>query len=111
MDDPTHLSHLGVPEMDEEGRIVRIIEKPVQPPSHYAVTGVYCYEPSVFDVIKTLEPSGRGELEITDVNNHFIAGGIVAYDVQQGFWGDAGESIEAYQAVGEFVARNGANKA
>lgn len=110
VEDPTHLSHLGVPEMDEDGRIVRIIEKPKDPPSHYAVTGVYCYEPSVFEVVKTLQPSDRGELEITDVNNHYIAAGTVAYDVQPGFWGDAGESITAYQEVGEFVARNGANK-
>ena len=60
-------------------------------------------------MVKSLEPSARGELEITDVNNHFIGAGHVAYDVQPGFWGDAGESISAYQAVGEFVARNGAN--
>ena len=110
MEDPTHLSHLGVPELDEDGRIVRCIEKPAVPPSHYAVTGVYCYESAVFDVVKTLEPSARGELEITDVNNHFIGAGHVASDVQPGFWGDAGESIPAYQEVGEFVARNGANK-
>jgi glucose-1-phosphate thymidylyltransferase len=109
MEDPTHLSHLGVPEIDEDGKIARIIEKPELPPSHYAVTGVYCYDTRVFDIIKTLEPSGRGELEITDVNNHFVSVGQVAFDVHPGFWGDAGESIEAYQAVGEFVARNGAN--
>ena len=109
--DPKHLSHLGVPEMDEDGRIARIIEKPEIPPSHFAVTGVYCYAAEVFDIIKTLEPSNRGELEITDVNNHFVAAGSVGYDIQPGFWGDAGESIEAYQAVGEFVARHGANLA
>ena len=62
---------------------------------------MYCYAAEVFDIITTLEPSNRGELEITDVNNHFIAKGLVAYDVQPGFWGDAGESIEAYQSVGE----------
>ncbi|MEI8050654.1 MAG: sugar phosphate nucleotidyltransferase [Actinomycetes bacterium] len=110
MEDPTHLSHLGVPQMDEQGAIVTIVEKPVTPPSNFAVTGVYCYDARVFDVIKTLEPSGRGELEITDVNNHFIGIGEVGYDIHPGFWGDAGESIDAYQSVGEFVARNGANK-
>jgi len=110
MEDPTHLSHLGVPELDAENRIVGIIEKPQVPPSSYAVTGVYCYGPDVFDVVKTLTPSGRGELEVTDLNNHYVGLGQVSFDVQPGFWGDAGESIDAYQAVGEFVARNGANR-
>ena len=109
MHDPDHLRHLGVPELDGAGRIVSIVEKPSSPPSPYAVTGVYCYEPSVYDVVKTLVPSGRGELEITDVNNHFIREGAVAYDVLQGFWGDAGESLEAYREVDAFVTANGAN--
>jgi len=110
MSDPAHLRHLGVPEFDEDGRIVSIIEKPETPPSHYAVTGLYCYGPDVFDVVKTLKPSGRGELEVTDLNNHYIAAGSVHFDVQPGYWGDAGESIDAYQHTGEFVSRNGANK-
>src|SRR5580704_12263962 len=59
-DDAAHLRHLGVPELDEQGRIVRIVEKPEDPPSHYAVTGIYCYDPDVYKVIDTLEPSGRG---------------------------------------------------
>ena len=109
-DDPAHLRHLGVPEFDEDGRIASIIEKPEIPPSRYAVTGLYCYGPDVFDVVKTLKPSGRGELEVTDLNNHYVSTGSVGFDVQPGFWGDAGESVEVYQAVGEFVARNGANK-
>jgi glucose-1-phosphate thymidylyltransferase len=109
-DDPAHLRHLGVPEFDEDGRIASIIEKPEVPPSRYAVTGLYCYGPDVFDVVKTLKPSGRGELEVTDLNNHYVGTGSVGFDVQPGFWGDAGESIDVYQAVGEFVARNGANK-
>lgn len=109
-DDVEHLRHLGVPEIDEAGKITAIVEKPQDPPSNYAVTGVYCYEPSVFDIIKTLVPSGRGELEITDVNNHYVDAGQAAFDIQPGFWGDAGESIAAYQSVGEFVSRNGANK-
>jgi len=74
------------------------------------VTGIYCYTPEVFDIIKTLEPSGRGELEITDVNNHFVSAGLMAYDVLDGFWGDAGESIDAYYAVNDFVRAHGANK-
>jgi glucose-1-phosphate thymidylyltransferase len=108
--DPLHLRHLGVPEFDRDGRIVRIIEKPEDPPSQYAVTGIYCYDPDVFRVIGTLEPSGRGELEITDVNNYYIEQGEMAYDVLEGFWGDAGESIDAYYAVNDFVRENGANK-
>ena len=109
-DDQDHLRHLGVPDIDDSGAIRSIVEKPQDPPSNFAVTGVYCYEPSVFDIIKTLVPSGRGELEITDVNNHYVNAGRASYDVQPGFWGDAGESIAAYQGVGEFVSRNGANK-
>ncbi|HEV3213743.1 MAG TPA: sugar phosphate nucleotidyltransferase [Acidimicrobiales bacterium] len=109
MDDDDHLRHLGVPALDEEGRIVSIVEKPQSPPSRFAVTGVYCYEFSVYDVVKTLEPSGRGELEITDVNNHYVASGDVAYDVLEGFWGDAGESLDAYRDVDAFVASRGAN--
>ena len=73
------------------------------------MTGIYCYDATVFDVIKTLEPSGRGELEITDVNNHYVAQGAMAYDVLEGFWGDAGESIDAYYAVNDFVRAHGAN--
>ena len=108
--DPVHLRHLGVPDIDPEGRITRIVEKPEDPPSNYAVTGIYCYDASVFDVIGTLEPSGRGELEITDVNNYFVDERTMAYDVLEGFWGDAGESIDAYYAVNDFVRANGANK-
>jgi len=109
IEDPQHLRHVGVPEMDSEGRIHRIIEKPATPPSNYCVTGVYLYPPDVFSVLPTLTPSGRGELEITDVNNHYVAAGTMAYDVIEGFWGDAGESIEAYYAVNDQVRKHGAN--
>jgi glucose-1-phosphate thymidylyltransferase len=109
-DDPVHLRHLGVPQFDESKRIVKILEKPEDPPSHYAVTGIYCYDPDVFRIIGTLEPSGRGELEITDVNNYYVDEGKMEYDVLDGFWGDAGESIDAYYAVNDFVRANGANK-
>ena len=99
-----------MPELDDAGQILRIVEKPEKPPSAYCVTGVYLYDPGVFDVIATLQPSGRrGELEITDVNNHYIAEGLIAYDVLEGFWGDAGESIDAYYAVNDHVRRHGAN--
>ena len=108
-DDPEHLRHLGVPEL-EDGRVLRIHEKPAEPPSRFAVTGIYFYEPAVFEIIPELEPSGRGELEITDVNNWFIDRDSMEYDVLEGFWGDAGESIDAYYAVNDFVRANGANK-
>ncbi len=109
MDDDDHLRHLGVPVLDAAGRITSIVEKPAVPPSRYAVTGIYCYEQSVYEVVKTLTPSGRGELEITDVNNHYVAKGDVRYDVLEGFWGDAGESLDAYREVDAFVAAHGAN--
>jgi len=98
-----HLRHLGVPELNGDGRVVRIVEKPEDPPSEFAVTGIYFYDESVWDVIPTLEPSGRGELEITDVNNWFVEQGTMEYDVLEGFWGDAGESIDAYYQVNDFM--------
>jgi glucose-1-phosphate thymidylyltransferase len=110
LEEPSHLRHLGVAEFDGDRRIKGIVEKPADPPSSYAVTGVYFYEPSVFDVIPTLTPSGRGELEITDVNNHFVGQGRMEYEVIAGFWGDAGESIDAYYAVNDFVRAKGVNR-
>jgi glucose-1-phosphate thymidylyltransferase len=99
-----HLRHLGVPRI-EAGRIVEIVEKPREPPDRRAVTGLYCYDSAVFDVIGELEPSGRGELEITDVNNHYVRAETLEYDVFEGYWGDAGESIDAYYEVIERVRR------
>ena len=75
------------------------------PPSPYAVTGIYFYDGTVWDVLPTLQPSGRGELEITDVNNWYVEQGAMEADVLDGFWGDAGESIEAYYTVNDFVRR------
>ncbi len=79
----------GVPELQGD-RIVSIEEKPANPKSQYAVTGIYMYDAEVFDIIRTLKPSGRGELEITDVNNAYIKAGNLTYDVLQGWWTDAG---------------------
>jgi glucose-1-phosphate thymidylyltransferase len=110
-EDPEHLRHLGVPELDGDGNLVRVIEKPSDPPSPYAVTGVYFYDGAVWDVLPTLEPSGRGELEISDVNNWYVERGAMQHEVLEGFWGDAGESIDAYYTVNDFVRQNGANKA
>ena len=109
MDEPSHLRHLGVPIFGKDDRLQYIREKPETPPSPYAVIGVYMYGPEVFDIVRTLRPSGRGELEITDVNNAYIDRGLMAYDVISGFWGDAGESIEVYYQVIEQVQRSGAN--
>jgi glucose-1-phosphate thymidylyltransferase len=111
VDETEHLRHLGVPVLSAEGRVERIVEKPEVPASNYGVTGIYCYDANVFEVIPTLTPSGRGELEITDVNNHYVSQGQMAFDVLEGFWGDAGESIEAYYTVNDFVRANGANRA
>jgi glucose-1-phosphate thymidylyltransferase len=110
LDEEEHLRHLGVPEFDGDGRLTRIVEKPEVPPSSYAVTGIYLYDEEVFDVIPDLVPSARGELEITDVNNWYVGQGTMQYDVLDGFWGDAGESIDAYYAVNDFVRRHGVNK-
>src|SRR3989441_12927666 len=79
----------GVPIIDGD-RIVKIEEKPKLPKSDYAVTGLYMYEHSVFDIIKTLKPSGRGELEITDVNNAYIERNDMTYSIVDGWWSDAG---------------------
>ena len=97
-----HLRHLGVAVMAGD-RVTEILEKPESPPSRFAVTGIYFYDEQVWDVLPTLEPSGRGELEITDVNNWYVSRGAMEADVVDGFWGDAGESIEAYYEVNDFV--------
>jgi glucose-1-phosphate thymidylyltransferase len=107
VDDP---QHYGCPDI-RKGKIVAIQEKPKKPRSPYAVTGIYLYDRSVFSVVRHLRPSARGELEITDVNNHYVRKGWMAYDVLDGWWGDAGESIEAYLRVQRMVAEYGANKA
>jgi glucose-1-phosphate thymidylyltransferase len=79
----------GVAEVEGD-RIVRIVEKPKAPKSDLAVTGIYMYDAHVFDAIRTLKPSARGELEITDVNNHYLAKGELQYDQLKGWWTDAG---------------------
>ncbi|WP_195573516.1 sugar phosphate nucleotidyltransferase [Paenibacillus sp. 1001270B_150601_E10] len=79
----------GVAELNEN-YIVSIEEKPKAPKSNFAVTGIYMYDSSVFEIVKTLKPSTRGELEITDVNNAYIERGELTYDILQGWWTDAG---------------------
>ncbi|MBI4405875.1 MAG: NTP transferase domain-containing protein [Deltaproteobacteria bacterium] len=82
-------SRFGVAEV-RDGKVVGIVEKPSQPKSTYAVTGIYFYDPDVFRIIRTLRPSHRGELEITDVNNHYISQGQMTYELLKGAWTDAG---------------------
>lgn len=86
VDDP---QRFGVAELSGD-YIISIEEKPAQPKSNYAVTGIYMYDNNVFDIIKKLHPSARGELEITDVNNAYIQRGELTYDILQGWWTDAG---------------------
>lgn len=105
-----HPEHYGVPVLDG-GRIVRIEEKPSSPASSYAVTGCYLYDHDVFDIVPTLAPSQRGELEITDVNNAYLERGRLQHDVVDGYWADCGESFESYRGANNLVATRGANKA
>jgi glucose-1-phosphate thymidylyltransferase len=98
----------GVPEL-EGSRVVTIEEKPDAPKSDYAVIGIYMYDSSVFEIIKTLKPSGRGELEITDVNNAYIARGEMTWDELGGWWTDAG-TFESLLHASNLVAETGANK-
>jgi len=87
----------GVPVI-EEGRITQIVEKPADPPSQFCVTGVYFYDPGVFDIIRGLEPSARGELEISDVSNVYIRRGLLTHGYLSCWWGDAGTLEGLYEA-------------
>jgi glucose-1-phosphate thymidylyltransferase len=98
----------GVAEL-ENGKVVRIVEKPKNPRSNLAVTGIYFYDPTVFDFIKQLNPSDRGELEITDVNNMYLQRGDLTHDVLEGWWSDAG-TFESLLRASNLVCESGANK-
>lgn len=97
----------GVAEV-ANGRIVSIVEKPADPKSNLAVTGIYFYDNDVFDICRTLVPSKRGELEITDVNNEYIRRGTLTSQVLEGWWTDAGTIESLYRAT-KLVAEAGAN--
>jgi glucose-1-phosphate thymidylyltransferase len=90
-------------------RVIGIEEKPKSPKSNFAVIGAYLYDETVFEKIHRLKPSGRGELEITDVNNFYIEEGTLTYDVLRGWWTDAG-TFESLLRANNFVAKTGANK-
>ena len=98
----------GVPEI-VDGKIIGIEEKPKVPKSRYAVIGIYMYDAKVFDIIRTLKPSHRGELEITDVSNAYIKEGTMTYDLLDGWWSDAG-TFESLLRTSNLVAQGGANK-
>ena len=97
----------GVPVLDGP-RVLRIEEKPAQPKSDYAVIGIYMYDRQVYDIIRTLRPSGRGELEITDVNNAYIERDQMTWDELEGWWTDAG-TFESLLLASKLVAETGAN--
>jgi len=102
IEDDEHLCHLGVAELDGD-RLVRVVEKPASPPSRLGVTGLYFYDEHVWEVLPNLERSSRDELEIADVINWYVERGEVDLHLIEGYWGDAGESIDAYYAVNDFV--------
>jgi glucose-1-phosphate thymidylyltransferase len=90
-------------------RIIRIEEKPKKPKSQYAVIGIYLFDQEVFNIIRTLKPSERGELEITDVNNAYIENRLMTWDILEGWWTDAG-TFESLLRANQLVAQTGANK-
>jgi len=98
----------GVPELDGD-RVLRIEEKPAEPKSDMAVVGIYFYDATVFDVIETLVPSDRGELEITDVNNYYIERNEMTWNALDGWWTDAG-TFESLLRASNLIADTGANK-
>jgi glucose-1-phosphate thymidylyltransferase len=98
----------GVAELDGE-RVKGIVEKPRDPKSNLAVIGIYMYDARVFDIIKTLKPSDRGELEITDVNNWYIQDGSMTFEVLDGWWTDAG-TFDSLHKASSLVKDGGANK-
>jgi len=104
-----HPEHYGVATVDGD-RVVRIDEKPERPASRLITTGCYLYDGRVFDIVEGLSPSARGELEITDVNNAYIAAGQLRHEVVRGYWADCGESIDSYYRAIKLVTEHGANK-
>ncbi len=103
VDDP---ERFGVARLEDD-RVVEIIEKPTNPPTSYAVTGCYFYDSSVFDIINALEPSKRGELEITDVNSAYIERGSLRHHLVDGWWADAGTVTSLYRAGTLVAAEHG----
>ena len=99
----------GVPEIDADGKLIQVEEKPAEPKSPYAVIGIYMYDSDVFNIISTLKPSRRNELEITDVNNAYLRRGDLTWSELKGWWHDAG-TFDSLIRVGGMVKESGANK-
>ncbi len=98
----------GIAELDGD-KVLGIEEKPKNPKSNMAVIGIYMYDARVYDIVRTLKPSGRGELEITDVNNAYIKEGTMTSEVLDGWWGDCGESFDSMLEAANLIAKTGAN--
>lgn len=101
-----HPERFGVADVEGD-RIVRIVEKPAAPRSRFAVTGIYLYDEQVFDIIARCRPSARGEMEITDVNNGYLAAGDLRFDVLSGWWTDAG-TFESLAHANDLMLAEGA---
>jgi glucose-1-phosphate thymidylyltransferase len=99
----------GVAEVSGE-RVVRIVEKPKQPKSRLAVIGIYFYDARVFEIIRTLKPSSRGELEITDVNRHYARTGRLVVREVEGWWEDAGKHWQHLAEIGQLIEKTGVNR-
>jgi glucose-1-phosphate thymidylyltransferase len=99
----------GVARLDDDGKLVEIIEKPKDPPTNLAVIGIYFYDNDVFEFCQSLEPSARGELEITDVNNAYLSRGDLTYEVIEGWWTDAG-TFDSLHRAASLVQKGGANR-
>lgn len=100
---PTESGQYGVIELDSEGKVLSIEEKPKQPKSDLAQTGIYMYDSRVFDFIKKLSPSGRGELEVTDLNTVYMNEGTLTCEIMDGWWIDAGTSFEELYRANKLV--------
>lgn len=109
VDDVDQLSHLSVVELEGD-RVARVVHKPERPPSSYAITGACFLDASVWDVLDRLEGRTSSAAGIADLVNYYIENDVIAFDIVDGFWGNAGESIDAYYAVNDFVRFHGVNK-
>jgi len=112
-----HPERFGVPVFEEQPaasgqrpKIVAIEEKPKEPKSEYAVIGIYMYDARIFEIIRTLKPSGRGELEITDVNNDYLGQGTLTYEILEGWWADAGTSFQSLLRANNLLAKEQGGK-
>ena len=108
---PENPSAYGVPDIDEEKKMIRRIdEKPKEPKSPYAVIGVYMLDPNVFSYVQQIAPSARGELEVTDLLNEYIKNSRLEYDILEGWWRDAGQSQRELHEISGLIYQTGANR-